>query len=186
MGPCMQTKLESSMQIDPTSFQAPWPTIQAEMRTANAEDQKSAPDELTEEEKRQVAELKKRDREVKAHEQAHMAAGAGVITGGATYEYTTGPDGKAYAVGGEVSIDVSPAQNPEATIRKMEQIQRAALAPAQPSTTDRAVAAQAAQMAQTARMELSRQEKELQQEQAGNASQRQDPAFAGSTISVWG
>ncbi len=100
-----------------------------------------------------VNDLKQRDLEVKAHEQAHMAAGGPVVQGGATYQYQTGPDGKSYAVGGEVKIDVSPERTPEATIRKMQQIRRAALAPSQPSSTDRAVAAQALQIEAQARME---------------------------------
>jgi hypothetical protein len=62
-------------------------------------------------------------------------------------------------VAGEVSIDVSPAQTPEQTIAKAKRIQAAALAPADPSSQDRAVAAQAAQMAAKARIELSREEK---------------------------
>ncbi len=109
--------------------------------------------ELTEEERQVVNDLKQRDLEVRAHEQAHMAAGGPVVQGGATYESQHGPDGKMYAVGGEVKIDVSPERTPEATIRKMQQIRKAALAPAQPSSTDRAVAAQAAQIEAQARME---------------------------------
>ena len=109
--------------------------------------------ELDTEAKQQVDNLKKRDTEVKAHEKAHMASGGGIVQGGATYEYQTGPDGKMYAVGGEVKIDVSPERTPEATIRKMQQVRRAALAPAEPSGTDRAVAAQASQVEAQARME---------------------------------
>ena len=78
------------------------------------------------------------------------------MQGGASYQYQSGPDGNMYAVGGEVGIDTSPAGSPEATIQKMQQIQRAALAPAQPSGTDRAVAAQAAQIEAQARMQKSR------------------------------
>ncbi len=51
--------------------------------------------------------LKQTDQEVKAHERAHMSAGAGVVMGGASYQYQRGPDGKMYAVGGEVKIDTS-------------------------------------------------------------------------------
>jgi hypothetical protein len=108
---------------------------------------------LSSEEKQQVNDLKRRDAEVKAHEQAHMAAGGGVVQGGASYEYQRGPDGRTYAVGGEVQIDVSAENTPEATIAKMQQVQRAALAPAQPSGTDRAVAARAAQVEARARAE---------------------------------
>jgi hypothetical protein len=101
----------------------------------------------------QIRDLKKRDSEVKAHEQAHMAAGGGLVRGGAGYTYEKGPDGAMYAVGGEVKIDSSPARTPDQTIRKAQQIRRAALAPAQPSGTDRAVAAAASQMEAQARAE---------------------------------
>ncbi len=121
---------------------------------------------LNAEEKHAVNDLKKRDAEVKAHEAAHMAAGGGVVQGGASYEYQSGPDGKMYAVGGEVQIDMSSAGSPEATIRKMQQIRRAALAPAQPSGTDRAVAAQAAQIEAQARMEKNQEAKESEALQA--------------------
>jgi hypothetical protein len=68
------------------------------------------------------------------------------VRGGAHFEYQVGPDGKKYAVGGEVSIDTSEIpDNPNATIQKMSTVQRAAMAPADPSPQDRAVAAQAAQ-----------------------------------------
>src|SRR5690606_10364040 len=49
-------------------------------------------DTLSEAEQRQVAKLKERDREVRAHEMAHVAAGAGLVTRGASYTYQTGPD----------------------------------------------------------------------------------------------
>jgi hypothetical protein len=67
-----------------------------------------------------------------------------------------------YAVGGEVPIDVSPVPaNPQATLQKAEAIQRAALAPAEPSGQDRQVAARAAALALTARQELARQSQEI-------------------------
>ena len=74
-----------------------------------------------------------RDREVRQHEQAHVAAGGTSVTGGPTYSDTRGPDGRRYAVGGEGQIDSAPvADDPAATIRKM-QVRSAALAPAEPS-----------------------------------------------------
>ena len=110
--------------------------------------------ELSDEEKQQVQELQTRDREVRAHEMAHVAAGGQYVRGGANLEYQTGPDGKRYAVGGEVSIDTSKVSNdPEATIRKMQVVKRAALAPAKPSPQDRSVAAQATQKEMQARQE---------------------------------
>lgn len=101
-----------------------------------------------------VSELKARDRVVRAHEMAHMAAGAGIVTRGASFSYQTGPDGQRYAVGGEVGINTSPGRTPEETLAKADQIRAAALAPADPSSQDLRVAAEAAQMAAEARQEL--------------------------------
>ena len=106
------------------------------------------------EQQREVNELKKTDRQVKAHEQAHMAAGAGLVMGGANYQYQRGPDGKMYAVGGEVKIDTSREKDPKETVTKMQQVKRAALAPSQPSSQDRSVAARASQIEAEARAEL--------------------------------
>ena len=87
--------------------------------------------------------MKARDREVRAHEQAHKAVG-GRYAGAVSYDYQKGPDGQQYAVSGEVPIDASPVNgDPEATISKMEVVIAAALAPVEPSPQDRAVAAAA-------------------------------------------
>ena len=111
--------------------------------------------ELTEADNRRIAQLQKMDREVRAHEAAHISASGGLVRGGASFSYVQGPDGKRYAVSGEVSIDTSPVHgDPHATLLKAQRIQSAALAPAQPSNADRAVAASAAQMAAMARAEL--------------------------------
>jgi hypothetical protein len=120
--------------------------------------------ELTVEEQNQAEKLKKIEQEVKAHERAHMAAGSGLVMGGASYVYQRGPDGKMYAVGGEVKIDTSRENDPEATIRKMQNVRRAALAPAQPSATDRSVAAQASQIEAQARIERSKEKAEAARE----------------------
>lgn len=100
--------------------------------------------ELKPEEQKQVEELRRIDSKVRAHELAHLAAGGGLVRGGANFTYQTGPDGKQYAVAGEVKIDMSvDPDNPEASIRKMQQVRRAALAPSDPSPQDRSVAQQA-------------------------------------------
>lgn len=105
-------------------------------------------------EEQKLLELSKRDREVRAHEAAHAAVG-GRYAGAPSLSYETGPDGRRYAVAGEVSIDVSPVKgDPAATMKKADIIYRAALAPAQPSAQDRNVAAKAAQMKIEARAEL--------------------------------
>ena len=112
--------------------------------------------------------LRLRDREVKAHEQAHAAVG-GRYAGAPQFTFQTGPDGKRYAVSGEVAIDISKAATPEATLSKMNQVKRAALAPAEPSGQDRAVAAKANQIGNQARVEI-RQLKvdELKESQEAN------------------
>lgn len=137
------------------------------------------PRELTAEEKAEVSRLKERDTEVRVHEQAHVAAGSQYVRGGANLEYTTGPDGRKYAVGGEVSIDTSPvADDPRATILKMATIKRAALAPAQPSSKDRSVAATAERTAMEARQALAAKALEEQQALVGGSRPAKGTLFA--------
>ncbi|WP_321343846.1 putative metalloprotease CJM1_0395 family protein [Breoghania sp.] len=121
----------------------------------------ASPGEFSEEEEKEIRELKQRDAEVKAHERAHNSAG-GILAGAPSYETTRGPDGRTYAVGGEVAIDTSPGRTPQATIAKADQIVRAALAPADPSPQDLRVAAAARQMRAEAQAALLR----LQAEEA--------------------
>ena len=110
---------------------------------------------LSSEELQQVSDLKARDQEVRAHELAHMMVGGNLVRKGVSYQYQTGPDGQRYAVGGEVSIDSSAVDgDPTATINKMQHVKRAAMAPANPSAEDRAVASSAAETEAAARMEL--------------------------------
>ena len=117
-------------------------------------------------EQKQIDELATVDRAVRAHEQAHSAV-AGQYAGTTTYSFVRGPDGISYAVGGEVSINTSPIPNdPEATIRKAQQIRMAANAPADPSSQDRRVASQAASLENEARAQLAAQSaSEVQQDQ---------------------
>lgn len=118
------------------------------------------------EQQQQLSQLQSTDRQVKAHEQAHLSAAGPIAVSAARFEYITGPDGERYAVAGEVSIDASEvAGDPQATITKAGQIRTAALAPADPSAQDQLVASRATQMAQKARLELSRQ-----QSQSSNAT----------------
>jgi hypothetical protein len=115
----------------------------------------SATAQLSSEQLALVSQLAATDQHVRAHEQAHLAAAGPYARSGATYGYTTGPDGKQYATSGEVAMDVSPdPSSPEKTIEKARTVQAAANAPADPSSQDRAVAAAAAQMEQAAQLEL--------------------------------
>lgn len=101
-----------------------------------------------------LEQLKARDFEVKQHESAHASVG-GVHAGMPSYQFTTGPDGKKYATDGEVSVDLSVVANdPQATITKMQKVHAAALAPMNPSSQDISVAAQATQQILQAQSEL--------------------------------
>ncbi len=120
------------------------------------------PEELTPQERQQVAKLQARDTEVKAHEAAHKAAGGG-LAGSASFEYQKGPDGKMYAVGGEVPISFKKGSTPEETIANARQVRAAALAPANPSPQDFKVASSATMMELKAQQEkIKEQLKELQ------------------------
>lgn len=133
-----------------------------ENKPKNENTQKVSPGavELTEDQKKDVQELKKRDTEVKQHEQAHMSAAGGLARGGPKYEYETGPDGQQYAKAGHVNIDTSKEKEPQKTIEKAQAVKRAALAPSDPSGQDRKVAAQATQMETEARAQLSKDKTE--------------------------
>ena len=114
---------------------------------------KNDPQKLSPEEKQLIAKLQSRDLEVRAHEAAHQAAGGG-LAGGASFEYQRGPDGKMYAVGGEVPIAFKEGSTPEETIANARQIKAAAMAPANPSPQDYAVASSATMMELKAQQEL--------------------------------
>ncbi|MFP2770247.1 putative metalloprotease CJM1_0395 family protein [Oceanisphaera sp. KMM 10153] len=130
---------------------------QAETITAKEKAEKTAEQDheaLSPEQEELLQALQLRDREVRLHEQQHAGVG-GQHAGAPSYEYETGPDGKQYAVAGEVQVDLSPvADDPAATIDKMQQIKAAALAPAEPSQADKAVAARAEQYILEAQAEL--------------------------------
>ena len=149
------------------------PQIQTELQAAfqnvfgqekdNAQDESAgkqdAKDRQQEQQEKQdaaeIEQLKARDQEVRVHEQAHASTG-GPYAGAPQYEYTTGPDNKRYVTDGEVSIDVSEEKTPEETLKKMEQVRAAALAPAEPSSQDLKVAAEASQKATQARSEIAK------------------------------
>jgi hypothetical protein len=147
--------------------------------TANGHDQNSDPDAegadgLTEAERRKVRELEARDRQVREHERAHQVTG-GQYASSPSFRTVRGPDGRSYAVGGEVRIDTSPIPgNPEATIRKMQIVKRAALAPQEPSSADRAVAARAEAAIVRARAEIRERQIAESREQRRDAAEQPD------------
>lgn len=117
---------------------------------------------LSPDQQKQLDELQARDQDVRQHEQAHMAAGGALVSGGANYSYQEGPDGKEYAIGGEVSIRLSSGQSPQETLANAKQVETAALAPVDPSDQDRTVAAEAEQMAQEAQAEIDKMRRQQQ------------------------
>mgnify|MGYP002622219761 CR=1 FL=1 len=122
---------------------------EASKKKDKAEDEKEA----------QTQELENVQNEVIAHEAAHQAA-AGEFGGGVSYSYIEGSDGKSYIVGGEVPIKLKEGSTPEETLRNMQQVQRAANAPTDPSGQDRQVAMKAADLASKARQEITRESSE--------------------------
>ncbi len=143
-------------------------------RSREDEEQQQA---LQRQEQEFLRRLQARDREVRAHEAAHLAAGRQYVRSGPSYVYQQGPDGRSYAIGGEIQLDTSPVPNDaEATVEKAEQIRRAALAPAQPSPQDTRVAATAAQMAARARIEIAVERREQQQEARENGNGEEMPS----------
>ncbi len=140
-----------------------------ETRATDDEDSLNTnPTNLTEQELATLQKLKVRDIEVKNHEQAHQAVG-GQYASAPSYDFERGPDGKNYAVSGEVSIRLpSQADEPAQVIRHADQVIRAALAPAEPSAQDRRVAAQATQ----SKVEAQQRLREQQQEELSESSQQ--------------
>jgi hypothetical protein len=124
---------------------------------------------LTIDEQKELESLKRRDQQVRQHEQAHATAGGQHVRGGVKLSYSTGPDGRRYATNGEVNIDIGRESDPRATISKMRQVRSAALAPADPSAADRAAAATAANREQEARAQLAAEQKAELDQRASEA-----------------
>ena len=142
----------------------------SEESTAAASPKRADGTPMAPEEIQQLEQLRVVDREVRQHEMAHQIAG-GAYTGGASYEYEVGPDGKRYAVAGEVPIDYGPVPNdPQATIEKMQTVIAAAMAPAEPSPKDLQVAAQARQYLLEAKLEAAIQHSEMEQARSSGAA----------------
>jgi hypothetical protein len=160
--------------------------------TEQQEDQQQqAEHELSEDEQRMVDELRLSDQRVRAHEQAHAAAGAYNVR----YDYQTGPDGKQYAVGGSANIDINvSSSDPDGKIQEASKMRAAALAPSDPSSEDMAVAAKASRIEMEAHAEKATEAatelelmQERQKEQVGDAAaadelQAPTPEYAGVAI----
>lgn len=121
------------------------------------------------EDQQRVRQLVERDSEVRSHEQAHTTSG-GDLAGAASFTYERGPDGNSYAVSGEVPISLGKvAGNPEQTLANAQQVQRAALAPTEPSSQDRRVASAAASIELEAQQDIVRLASEAQARREADA-----------------
>lgn len=131
---------------------------QESRKTDSSDDEKvDEKQELSDEEQRQVDELRQRDQEVRAHEQAHAAAGGRNVR----YDYQSGPDGRQYAVGGSADIEITAMSNDHnGKISEARKMRAAALAPSDPSTQDMAVAARATRIEMEAVAEKADEQRE--------------------------
>lgn len=171
-----QTEIQATEDIPPPDEGSAFERQRDEARTARQQAEQQQLDQDLE----TIRELAQRDRAVRAHEQAHQAVG-GQYAGGMSLTFERGPDGRRYAVAGEVPIDISPVSgNPAATMAKAEQVRRAALAPAEPSAQDRSVAAAAMQLKVEAQIELRQEDLAPQKAEAegGEAPENGDDVSA--------
>jgi hypothetical protein len=108
--------------------------------------------------------LRARDAEVRAHEAEHLLAAGEFACSGPVFQTVTTRSGHTFVVGGHVDVDLSEiANDPTATMAKMQRIRRAALSPVCPSDQDRRVAAQAGMKESAAMAKLA----EIQRRQVG-------------------
>jgi len=96
-----------------------------------------------------------RDREVRAHEKAHLMNLGSAAASGIQLTTQRGPDGTSYAVGGGIKVDLSPVPgDPRGTLNKAQAVLRAVYAPGNPSAADMRVAAEAYRMVRDAREKI--------------------------------
>jgi len=122
--------------------------------TKKSSEKSKSTTQLTTEQKLLVGKLESRDAHVRAHEAAHQSAGA--ATGAVNFTYEKGPNGKMYAIGGDVSISYQTGSTPQETIKNAQTVINAALAPSDPSPQDFAVASSAKVMMMKAERELAK------------------------------
>jgi hypothetical protein len=160
-----------------------------EEKKAQESKKKESAQQLTQEEQLQVNKLQARDTEVKAHEAAHQGAGGG-LSGGASFTYQQGPDGKMYAIGGEVPISFKEGNSPAETKQIAQQVIAAAMAPANPSPQDFAVASSAmmmlikAQQQEAKETQMKLMGQEVYKNEANNNNLRDMPQSTSKSLEV--
>ena len=144
-------------------------TSKNEQKEEKDSKESTTPTKFTPDEERMIRDLQARDTEVRAHEAAHKSGGAS--TGAATFTYQQGPDGRMYAIGGEVSVSMKGGSTPEETIANAQAVIAAAMAPASPSPQDYAVASSAKVIMSKAQQQKA---KELQEELLGKETYKKE------------
>ncbi|MEM6603979.1 MAG: putative metalloprotease CJM1_0395 family protein [Pseudomonadota bacterium] len=164
-----------------SSQSKPFGDISGTENSTDGANKKDKADESAKDEK--IQELKARHDEVVAHEEAHASVG-GQYAGSPSYTYVTGPDGKGYAVGGSVPIDMSEIpDDPEGTYDKMMIVEAAALAPSEPSTTDIAVAGAARSLASKALMDMWERDNKTENDKNAKADKNEGQTNSATTSS---
>jgi hypothetical protein len=97
---------------------------------------KQNPDDPASNKQKAVEELKSRDKEVRNHEAAHSTNPELIKIGSAQFDYTIGPDGKAYATGGKITLSTGNSKTPEEALSKAQALKKASMAPGEPSSQD--------------------------------------------------
>lgn len=146
---------------------------------------RSSTQELSDAELAEISSLKARDSKVRQHEQAHLAASAGLDVSNAAIVYQRGPDDVNYAVGGDVRIDTSPGRTPADSLARAEMIIDVALAPADPTSSDRSAAAKGQNMAQQAREELLHQSQQADKPNQAVSQAYSDSSHAAKKIDIY-
>ncbi len=97
---------------------------------------KQEPDIQDSNKQRVIDQLISRDKEVRVHEASHSINPELIKIGSAQFDYTIGPDGKAYATGGKVTLSTGISRTPEEALSKAGALKKAAMAPGEPSSQD--------------------------------------------------
>ena len=124
--------------------------------------------------RKRIPVIQKKNLHSRRHENAHKAAAAGLTTSAPNYEYETGPDGKKYAVAGDVNVSYKHSDDPEVNLRNAQQLKASALAPADPSSQDRKVAAQADREIAQARQDILEEQRQMSEEEEESSSNISD------------
>ena len=138
----MREAQESAMEAQESAMEE-----KDEETLSNDPNGKKLPNELDEADKDLVERLEQRDLEVRSHEQSHVAQAGEYARGAPTYTYQMGPDGKSYAVGGSLAVDVGKEADPVENQLKSQTLQAAAMGVDEPSAADAGVFVQAASLA---------------------------------------